>query len=661
MENDERFKHIATDPKFRRIPKADKKVKIDKRFRGMFEDEKFKIKYTVDKRGRPVNHTSNSDLKRYYHMSSDSEEPSESENEESGKYVRAPKSDSENDLKESKKGDKVIPDVVKKKLKDLSVDYARGEGCLNTDSSSDDESSEEESTEETDVEHDWGELDKDAETTDEATKRLAICNMDWDRIRAVDLMVTLSSFLPAGGHIESVTIYPSEFGKKRMHEEELKGPTELVNNKKYNDDDNDEETEEGSKYHMEKLRQYQLNRLRYYYAVAIFDSPETANKIYSECDGLEYESSATKLDLRFIPDDTTFTEKPKEKCDKLPELNKYQPRFFTTTALQQAKVELTWDETNPNRIEIAKKLSDGKIDDVTDADLQAYLASSSGEESEEEEDKEKTEIEENENSNEDPINKYRNLLAEIEKSSEEKNKKDVEMEVTWELNVKDKSEKLVKKKIEDGVDKTPFQQYLDKRKEKRKLKKKDKKNKDGQDEEQSDSDMDFDMNDPYFAEEFNNSEFKTKKKHDKKNKEEDNSEDEQQKAQLELLMLDNDDNKKHFNLKKLEIKETNKKKKRKSKNESAPSNENDDFQVDVKDARFSAIFSSHHYNIDPTDPRYKKTKGMEALIEEKQRRVETNDNDNVSDEQPPAKKPKAELNALVNSVKRKTKNLTRKK
>lgn len=62
----------------------------------------------------------------------------------------------------------------------------------------------------------------------------------------------------------------------------------------------------------------------------------------------------------------------------MPDAMKYRPRHFTTTALQQAKVELTWDETDPTRTEIANRLLAG--DSVDDNDLQAYLASSSGEE-----------------------------------------------------------------------------------------------------------------------------------------------------------------------------------------------------------------------------------------------------------------------------------------
>lgn len=43
-------------------------------------------------------------------------------------------------------------------------------------------------------------------------------------------------------------------------------------------------------------------------------------------------------------------------------------------------------------------------------------------------------------------------------------------------------------------------------------------------------------------------------------------------------------------------------------------------QVDVKDPRFQAMFTSHLYNLDPSDPGYKKTKATQRILEEKQRR-----------------------------------------
>ncbi|CAH2048542.1 unnamed protein product, partial [Iphiclides podalirius] len=487
----------------------------------MFEDEKFKVKYTVDKRGRPVNETSTENLRKYYDIDSDESSNQEiekefEETETQGRFVKrapTPSGNEENDEKNELINDRLVRGKLdrktKKRLLDLDIDYARGEGVLVTDSSSDEESSEDE--QDSELEHEWGELDADAETTDESTKRIAICNMDWDNIKASDIMVLLCSFIPPGSIIHKVSIYPSEYGLKRIKEEEIRGPIELTEDKI--EEQSDGGNEEGSTYHMEKLRRYQLNRLKYYYAVVECDSIATADKLYSECDGMEYESSATRLDMRFIPDDVTFDQEPREECNKLPDLTRYKPRLFTTTALQQAKVELTWDTTNPNRTEAIKSALGGKIDDL---DLKDYLASSS----EDEENASDEDFNSQEDQpDEDPIQRYKMLLQDIEKKEEKKHNKDMEMEITWGLGIKDKAEELVQKKLnEDNKNLTPFEILLQKRKEKKKERKlQNKQKKEGQHDTESDnyeSDIpsDIDMNDPYFAEEFNKDEFKKKKR-----------------------------------------------------------------------------------------------------------------------------------------------------
>ncbi|KAK2707530.1 hypothetical protein QYM36_015291 [Artemia franciscana] len=644
-----------------------------------FQDSKFKIKYQVDKRGRPINLTSEDHLNRYYAMSS-SDESSDTEEEEdqktkedkNNKKLSATERKNELSITKSEKKKKKLIEKnqekilvkskkpqnksdknvkvlngfkeehseeqetnsdeseeekeldVKEKLKDLSLDYARGEGILGSDSSDDsDESSVED---EEDVSHPWGELDAEADKTDESTKRLAICNMDWDRIHAVDLMVLLNSFISGNGSIKSVTIYPSEFGLERMKEDEIRGPKEIVESKAL--DISDEEDDE-SDYQTEKLRQYQLNRLKYYYAVAVFDSVETASKVYEECDGMEYESSATKLDLRFIPDDMEFEHDPNDECTSLPDPTRYEPKFFVNSALQQAKVELTWEENDPLRKANMEKLfenpKNGKGANIDESVIRQYLATSSSEG--EESDVENTE-DNTGDANEDNVAKYRALLAEIDKPKEEK---EMEMEITWGVGLKEKVEQLVEKKL-SGKDKlTPWEQYLEKKREKRKQNREKTKLEEtegtSQTESEDDTPSDIDMNDPYFKEEFvNNPEFeKLKKKSKKKLSAKKNSNPEeglkQQKAELELLLGD-DDGRKHFSLKNILKNEESGKKKKKKKNQEdfEEARKEEDFKINVEDPRFSALFSSHHYNVDPSDQNFKKTKAMEVILAEKQKR-----------------------------------------
>lgn len=77
FKSDSRFAAVAKDPRFRQVPKQERKVKIDKRFQGMFTDKRFKLKYSVDKRGRPENQTSGENLKKFYELEEDDEDEEE--------------------------------------------------------------------------------------------------------------------------------------------------------------------------------------------------------------------------------------------------------------------------------------------------------------------------------------------------------------------------------------------------------------------------------------------------------------------------------------------------------------------------------------------------------------------------------------------------------
>lgn len=78
--SDQRFRRVAKDPRFWEMPEKDRKVKIDKRFRAMFHDKKFKLNYAVDKRGRPIKHSTTEDLKRFYDLSDSDSDLSDENN-----------------------------------------------------------------------------------------------------------------------------------------------------------------------------------------------------------------------------------------------------------------------------------------------------------------------------------------------------------------------------------------------------------------------------------------------------------------------------------------------------------------------------------------------------------------------------------------------------
>ncbi|XP_035226509.1 ESF1 homolog, partial [Stegodyphus dumicola] len=475
------------------------------------------------------------------------------------------------------------------------------EECTSESESEETDDSESEGNADTgEFDHRWEELREDAPDTDEITRRLAVCNMDWDRIRAEDLFAVFDSFKPADGLINSVKIYPSEYGMKRMEEEKLHGPPELVE-EILDPDEEEVEDKKTSKYHREKLRQYQINRLKYYYAVIDCDSPNTANNLYEQLNGMEYESSSVRFDIRFIPDDVTFDYEPTSVADKIPDPIEYKPRLFVTTALQQVKVNLTWDETDPKRRETLQKAFTEP--DSIERDIKDYLASSSSEsEVEINGDGEEEGSENNKISTKKRIAKYKALLQSLEEKEKQDEDK-YEMEITWEPGLKERTEEIVKEKIEK-VSLNPFEEMRKKKKEQRKLRKKEKKM------------SNYEISDKdYSASEESGEEFFSKKKPVEKKMEE---RDVKQLAELSLL---SDSRRKDI------IENVSKKKKEKKKSKLC---ESEDFKCDVNDPRFSAIYTSHLFNIDPSDPHFKKTEGNLALIQEKQKKLKHKDSYNDS-------------------------------
>lgn len=701
---DPRFANIQSDPRFR-LPGRKNKVKLDKRFSRVLEDEDFTKRAKVDRYGRPLeNSTERTRLKRKYEFEEDEEQEQE---EPSG-------SDDDDDEED-------VPDDDDEVQRELNrVDNARDLLRQGRDSDSSSASSDETSSSDDD---DYSDNEDDAADKGptigpasqgdipmgEVTSRIAIVNLDWDNIRAADIMAVINSFLPPTGTLLKVSIYPSEFGKERLEREEMEGPPrEIFASTGDPADDNDEDDEEddseaeskikdslldpdtGAEFDSAALRQYQLDRLRYYYCVLTFSSPSVAEHVYSAVDGTEYLTTANFFDLRFVPDDTDFSsDNPKEECTTIPD--DYRPNDFVTDALQHSKVRLTWDADDGSRKETIARAFKGGRKEIDENDLKAYLASDSS--SEEEEEDNETSLSKKE------VERQRMRAAlglapePIKKSSSKGAKKEKapvgDMQITFtsgfsaptEENDQEGDSKKKKQKNRGVFENSPepnettVEKYVRKERE-RKQRRKDKM-KTGRDGAALDDDDaaddigethgngseagDLGFDDPFFAtatanepsaQEEKAASNRLRKEERLKKKKEREAEEEaekKQRAELELLMVDDDaevdDTGKpvrkirHFDMKEIERAEKLARKKGKKQKGKKPakgdaaaaaaqgqdaSNIADDdderFKVDTSDPRFARLFDSHEYAIDPTNPRFKGTKGMREVLEEGRRR-----------------------------------------
>jgi hypothetical protein len=654
---DKRFVALASDPRYRLPSKKQAQTAVDPRFKRLFTDQGFQKKATVDRYGRKLKPDSGKkDLEKRFRLEDDDED-NEPKKGKSKKPTREVVGSSDESEEESDEGEGEV------------VDAARGGGFA--ESSSEEESSEEEdSADEDELAEETAGVEQEEVPMGEVSKRIAAVNLDWDNIRAADIMAVAASFVPAGGRIENVTIYPSEFGRERMEREELEGPPREIfastKRKVESEDDSDEDEDEdekirkrllkeqageGEEFDDGKLRQYQLERLRYYYAVIECDSNNTAKTIYDSLDNREYLTTSNFFDLRFIPDEVTFDDdNPREHCTKLPD--GYKPNDFRTEALTHSKVRLTWDDDDTTRKEVQKRaFSRAELDEN---DLQAYIGSDSSDNDSVSSRKSVSTADRKINKREAERQKMRAALGLSEAASTGRSKKAKDepvgdMQITF-------SSGLTSGKNDKGVfenepqdEESTRQRYIRKEKERKARRKEKSKATRGEGEEAGDhsgseqettapaddkpsvapaADEEDPFNDPFFNDPTTAAATeKSARKADKAKKRAErdaaDAEAASRRAELELLMADDEANGegvRHFDMR--EIEKAEKEARRKGKNKgkktkkTAEEGVKDDFKVQAEDPRFKALFDSHEYAIDPTNPRFKGTEGMKSLLEE---------------------------------------------
>ncbi|KAK9172568.1 NUC153 domain protein [Cryptosporidium meleagridis] len=350
----------STDPRFKPLIRKEHKVKIDKRFGRMFTDDDFSVISVKDPFGKKS-------VKKdeYYNLLYENEEDSDTSNSELKKHestLTDNSSDSEESFQWEAKSDDLASDEdtlnitsYKEKTASNSIwennplnNFALSEGC--------------------------------------ETSRLALMGLDWDNINADDIYVVLSSFLfsstainpgQSNSKLKKISIYPSKFGKERMEYESINGPMigneEDVCGKEIKSLELSNEIEEED---YEAIRKYQVEKSLYYFAVVECDCIETAIKLYEELDGMEAEFCIDSLEIRFIPDDIVdFQFEPISESTSIP-IKYKQPECFTS-ALRHSKPALTWDDTPIERVKFLRKKF--TPEELLKNDFDAYLGSSSDE------------------------------------------------------------------------------------------------------------------------------------------------------------------------------------------------------------------------------------------------------------------------------------------
>ncbi|KAF8605052.1 hypothetical protein BDV93DRAFT_537547 [Ceratobasidium sp. AG-I] len=644
--SDPRFARLKTDPRFRKPKKAQNKIVVDDRFKSLLGEEdtgdkgKGKAnqgKARIDKYGRKVSKTKDKDnLRRFYRMDDDDEATGKAESSgpaidyARGEALMESSSEEDNDSDDSA-AEEVI---VGRQLSEPAVKPSRGKKATDPLEIDLDESTFAELDEQANA-YSSTAPKEDSAPSAEATSRIAAVNLDWDHVTAAHLYRVAASVLPSGGSgkVLHVAVYPSEFGRERMEREEREGPPKELFKKgrgaRADEVDSDEEVNEQNiftsqdgedDYDDDALRQYQLDRLRYYYAIITCNTPAAASHIYTELDGTELERSANVFDFSYVPEGMEFTQQCRDECSSDAQASN-KGMDFVTDALRHSKVKLTWDEDDPERSKITRRRMTRK--EVDEGDFRALLASSSSEDEEEEEGEEAS-------SKTKDRERMRALLLggnndDLPEGWGDDDDKTGDLEITFMPALSTAAPK-------DQEDETTLDRYKRKQKEKRAQKKAKKETEPTEQNEQPENDFFGEDSDVEAESQPPRSTKAPKSKGDKASKSVAPPQEASTEAELELLLAPDlgaatGAEPKHFDMRAvLKAEKTGrvgkKGRRRDKKGEASADNAEDgqDFQMNVKDERFAALHEDYSFAIDPSNPHFKKTKSMQALLDERAKR-----------------------------------------
>ncbi|CEH16849.1 Uncharacterized conserved protein [Ceraceosorus bombacis] len=569
----------------------------------------------------------------------------------------------------------------------------------------------------------------------DATRRLALVNLDWDHVKAIDLLMIFtslvsptstreagvalladvaqggdsgkdgrasrSSTMPVKGRILNVRIYPSEFGQERMEKENREGPPREIfkqvsdvpsgssskkSRKRAEDEDEEEEededdiwnVDEGGEFDEEMLRRYQLQRLRYYYAVATFSSAAVAQHVYDELDGSEMEKTANVFDCRFIPEELDFPNhqggvdgwRDEANENTHASLSTYKGVDFTTAALRHSKVKLTWDADDASRSKITRAAQrELSKTELRDEDFKAYLASGSEDEgdsatpAQEEDARAKARFRALMGLDQEDAGgaRRKGQTHQVFDDYREPDTEQGDMQITFMPGLSEAAAKKASGARKGPEDETTLDKYRRKQKEK-KAKKKTGMQEELAEQDETPEDEAITFDDPFFAggdedDDFaaalaaeegrgvGSSEEKKKKKKKKRANskrpkdasDEDGKEEQRRKAELQLMVDSDSDGggQGHFDMRDVLRAESGKDKKKRGRRgkrskdkagDAQPSGKvQKDFDLDVADARFKNVFEDHRYALDPSHPSFIKTKAMDKLLKERRKRREEGD------------------------------------